>query len=70
MRDRIKGRQLFFMSVLFMVLMNFPLLSIFDSADTVAGLPVLYLYLTIVWLACIAAIAFFINRQHPKKLKK
>ena len=70
MRDRIKGRRLFFLSALFMVLLNFPLLSIFDSVDTIAGVPVLYLYLTIVWLACIAAIAFFMNRQHPKKVKK
>ena len=68
MRDRSKGRRLFFISALFMVLLNFPLLSIFNS--TVSGVPVLYLYLTVVWLACIVAIAFFINRQDPRKERK
>ncbi|WP_299985144.1 hypothetical protein [uncultured Pontibacter sp.] len=70
MRDRSKGRRLFFISALFMVLLNFPLLSIFNSGTTVSGVPVLYLYLTVVWLACIVAIAFFINRQDPRKQKK
>lgn len=70
MRDRSKGRRLFFISALFMVLLNFPLLSIFNSGATVGGVPVLYLYLMVVWLVCIAAIAFFINRQDPRKQKK
>lgn len=70
MRDRTKGRRLLFISALFMVLLNFPLLSIFNSAGTVAGIPVLYLYLTVIWLGCIVAIALFINRQDPRKSKK
>ncbi|WP_299825110.1 hypothetical protein [uncultured Pontibacter sp.] len=67
MRDKVKGRRLFFISVLFIVLLNFPLISIFNAAGTVGGFPVLYLYLSGVWLACIAAIGFFINRQDPRK---
>ncbi|PKV66500.1 hypothetical protein [Pontibacter ramchanderi] len=70
MRDIAKGRRLFFISALFMVLLNFPVLSIFNSGATVSGVPVLYLYLTVVWLVCIVAIAFFINRQDPRKQKK
>lgn len=50
-----------------MVLLNFPLISIFNRAGTVGGVPVLYLYITIVWLLCIIAIAIFINRQDPRK---
>ncbi|PVY41886.1 hypothetical protein [Pontibacter virosus] len=70
MRDRSKGRRLFFISALFMVLLNFPVLSIFNSGATVSGVPVLYLYMMVVWLVCIAAIAFFINRQNPRKERK
>ncbi|WP_018477115.1 hypothetical protein [Pontibacter roseus] len=70
MRDIAKGRRLFFISVLFMVLLNFPLLSIFNSGATVGGVPVLYLYITGMWLACIAAIGVFINREDPRKQKK
>ncbi|MDO6389667.1 hypothetical protein Q4E40_05985 [Pontibacter sp. BT731] len=70
MRDYSKGRRLFFISALFMVLLNFPLLSIFNSGATVGGVPVLYLYLMVVWGLCIAAIAFFINRQDSRKQKK
>lgn len=69
MRDRPKGRRLFFISALFMVLLNFPVLSIFNTGGTVGGVPVLYLYITIVWLACIAAIGFFINHQNTGKQK-
>ncbi|MDX5438272.1 MAG: hypothetical protein LPK03_13800, partial [Pontibacter sp.] len=67
MRDRVKGRRLFFISALFMVLLNFPLISIFNNGGTVGGVPVLYLYIMVVWLACIAAIGFFISRQSPRK---
>ncbi|MFD2245949.1 hypothetical protein [Pontibacter ruber] len=70
MRDRVKGRRLFFISVLFMVLLNFPALSIFNKGSMVAGVPVLYLYLTVVWLVCIAAIGYFISRQEPKRSRK
>ncbi|MCP2042229.1 hypothetical protein [Pontibacter sp. HSC-36F09] len=70
MRDRSKGRRLFFISALFVVLLNFPLLSIFNSGGTVGGVPVLYLYIMVVWLLCIGVIGFYINHQDPRKQKK
>lgn len=70
MRDTAKGRRLFFISALFMVLLNFPVLSIFNLGATVSGVPVLYLYITAVWLLCIGAIGFYINRQDPRKQKR
>lgn len=70
MRDRAKGRRLFFISALFMVLLNFPVMSIFNTGGTVGGMPVLYLYITLVWLVCIIAIGFFINHQSAGKHRK
>ncbi|MDX5420659.1 MAG: hypothetical protein LPK14_00275 [Hymenobacteraceae bacterium] len=67
MRDRVKGRRLFFISILFLVLLNFPLVSIFNKGGMVAGVPVLYLYIMVTWLLCIGAIGFFVDRKRPKR---
>ncbi len=39
------------------LLLNFPVLAIFNRAATVAGVPVLYVYLFGVWCAGIVAVA-------------
>jgi hypothetical protein len=44
---------LFFGGVL---LLNFPVLAIFNRPTIVAGIPLLYLYLFFVWLCAIAAV--------------
>ncbi|MFD1186670.1 hypothetical protein ACFQ2O_10680 [Pontibacter rugosus] len=69
MRDRVKGRRLFFISILFLVLLNFPVLSIFNKGGVVAGVPVLYVYMMLVWLACIMAIGLFVERKQIRKPK-
>lgn len=43
--------------VLGSLLLSFPVLAIFNRATTVAGIPVLYLYLFGVWCAGILAVA-------------
>lgn len=71
MQDHIKGRRLLFISVLFLVLLNFPVLSIFNKGGMVAGVPVLYLYITLVWFACIVGIGLFVEKNAPpEKVKK
>lgn len=70
MQDRVKGRRLFFISVLFLVLLNFPVLSIFNKGSMVAGVPALYLYMMLVWLGCIVAIGLFVERRKPKRVIK
>ncbi|ARS33960.1 hypothetical protein [Pontibacter actiniarum] len=70
MRDRVKGRRLFFISVLFLLLLNFPVLSIFNKGGVVAGVPVLYLYLMLGWLGCIVAIGLFVERKRIRKPKQ
>ncbi|MFD2513752.1 hypothetical protein ACFSRY_07725 [Pontibacter locisalis] len=67
MRDRAKGRRLFFISALFLVLLSFPVISIFNKGEVVAGVPMLYLYIMGVWLLCIAAIGLFVDRRRSKR---
>lgn len=49
-----RGQRLLFVAVLFAVLLNFPLLGAFDHAGRLAGVPVVYLYVLLLWLALIA----------------
>ncbi|GAA3948444.1 hypothetical protein [Hymenobacter algoricola] len=45
-----RGQQLLFLSLLFALLLTFPLLSVFDRGGLVLGIPALYLYVLLVWL--------------------
>lgn len=49
--------------ILGVLLLNFPVLAIFNRATTLAGVPVLYLYLFGVWVALIGAV-FVLARTH------
>ena len=51
------GAKLVFLFVLATMVLNFPVLAIFNRDATVVGIPVLYLYLFGVWVAGIAAVA-------------
>ena len=57
-RDRLIG-----LFLLAMVLLDPPLLLLFGGGATLLGLPVLYLYLFVAWLAIIAAIAWIAERR-------
>lgn len=52
------GARLLFLFALGVLLLSFPVLAIFNRPATVAGIPVLYLYLFGVWLAGIAAVGW------------
>lgn len=56
-----KGQKLFFLFLLFLVLITFPVLSIFNTADLVFGFPVLFIYLFLVWLVFIGLLFFTLN---------
>jgi hypothetical protein len=48
-----RGQRLLFVSLLFAVLLNFPLLAVFDHDGRVAGIPVLYLYVLAAWVTLV-----------------
>ena len=57
-----RGQRLLFVAVLFAVLLNFPLLAAFDQAGRVAGVPTIYLYVLLIWLALIACTGWLVRR--------
>jgi len=52
-----KNRRLIALSLLGCVLLNYPILSLFNLNITVMGIPLLYLYIFTVWLLLIILIA-------------
>lgn len=57
------GEKLALLFVLGALLLNFPVLAIFNRHATVAGVPALYLYLFGVWIAGIAAVLALARRR-------
>jgi hypothetical protein len=45
-----RGQRLLFVAVLFGMLLNFPLLAVVDHDGRVGGVPVLYLYVLLLWV--------------------
>jgi hypothetical protein len=44
------------------LLLNYPVLSLFDLPQSVMGIPILYLFMFAVWAAVIAAITWIVER--------
>ena len=62
-RPEIKGPRLVAVLLLGLLLFNFPLLSLFDRAVTVLGVPLLYAYVFCAWALVIALMAFVIEKR-------
>jgi hypothetical protein len=50
--------------ITFVLLLNYPLLSIFDKEATWLGLPVLYFYLFFIWLLLIVVVALVVKNRN------
>ena len=62
-RSWLTGQRLVVLFLLGCVLLNFPVLSLFERAARLLGVPLLYLYIYGVWLLLIAAMALIIERR-------
>ena len=58
-----RGQRLLFLTVLFGVLLNFPLLAAFDHGTRVGGIPLLYLYVLVAWAALVAATGWLVRKM-------
>ena len=58
-----RGPKLLFLAVLFGVLLNYPLLAVFDHDGRVAGVPVLYLYVLLTWIALVALTGWLVRKR-------
>jgi hypothetical protein len=61
MKDRLRTARLVAVAVLGFVLFNYPVLAVFDADVLVAGVPVLWAYLFLVWILLIALVAWILR---------
>lgn len=66
MPDRIKRQQFATISVILLLVFVFPLISIADKAAMTGGIPVLFLYLFVVWLGAIGLLWLTAERKGHK----
>ncbi|RZK38916.1 MAG: hypothetical protein EOO57_03710 [Hymenobacter sp.] len=59
-----RGQRLLFVAGLFALLLNYPLLAAFDHDGRAAGVPVLYLYVLVVWLLLIGLTGWLVRASH------
>lgn len=57
------GQRLLALFVIGCLLFNFPVLSLFSTNGMVWGIPLLYIYIFLVWAGVIAVMALVIERQ-------
>ena len=58
-----RGHRLLFLAVLFGVLLNFPLLAVFDHDGRVGGVPVLYLYVLLLWGLLVGLTGYLVREK-------
>ena len=58
-----RGQRLLFLTGLFGVLLNFPLLAVADFDGRLGGVPVLYLYVLLLWVVVVALTGFLVRKK-------
>lgn len=59
-----RGQRLLFVALLFAVLLNFPFLAVFNHAGRVGGIPVLYLYVLLIWVLLVLLTGWLVRRSN------
>ncbi|WP_044170787.1 hypothetical protein [Flectobacillus major] len=65
MKETLKEQKLIVVSCLFLLLFNFPIISIFNLETQVAGIPLLFFYVFSLWIILIVVI--YINVREVNK---
>jgi hypothetical protein len=60
---QLKAQRLVALSMLGVVLFNYPMLALFNVAATVFGIPVLYAYIFTAWTLLTAAMAYVVEAK-------
>ena len=58
-----RGSQLIILVLVFVVLLNYPVLQIFDREELWLGMPVLYFYLFFIWLMLIVVVGLVVRKK-------
>ncbi len=67
-KRKISGRQIIFLVLMFSLPFNYPILSIFNKSVLYLGIPLLFVYLFVVWLVIIV-ILFYLAKIPKGRLK-
>jgi len=59
----VKGQRLVALCMLGVLLFNYPMLAVFNVASTVFGIPLLYVYIFVVWSLLIACMAYVVEKK-------
>ena len=63
MGSGLKGQRLIAIFLLGCLLLNYPLFSLFAGDSRIAGIPLLYVYVFVVWALLIALMAYVVERR-------
>ncbi|MGF2411752.1 hypothetical protein [Ferruginibacter sp.] len=66
MQSKLKQQKLTLFSILLLVLFTYPFISVANRAALVAGIPVLFLYILIVWIIAIIILYRLAERKQKK----
>jgi hypothetical protein len=61
MRERVRSARLTAAGAAVLLLLNYPLVSLFDRSTRVFGVPLLWAYLFVLWAALIALLALVVR---------
>ncbi|MCX7171049.1 MAG: hypothetical protein NTY41_12390 [Proteobacteria bacterium] len=62
-RSRLTGQRLVATFLLGCILLNYPLLFLFDRGDNLFGIPLLYAYIFLAWAGMIVLMAWVVERR-------
>lgn len=62
-KPNVKGQRLVALFLLGNLLFNYPLLALFNRADTLLGVPVLYVYAFAAWALLIGLLAYMAEKR-------
>ncbi|HEX5804412.1 MAG TPA: hypothetical protein VFY24_15450 [Azospira sp.] len=62
-RSSLSGQRLVLIFMIGCFLFNYPLLSLFDRARTLFGMPLVFLYLFAIWAVLIGLMAWVVERR-------
>jgi len=57
-------QKLVVLSLLLLIVLNIPIVLLFDSADNVLGLPIIYIYIFSVWFFSVVISLIVVNRYY------
>lgn len=66
MKEQKKEQRLLSVSILFGLLFSFPVISIFNTPELLGGIPLLYLYIFVIWAIMIAFLFLMLNQKNKR----